>query len=139
MASAAQIVRGTIFRAEHDSSFDFWESAEPRKKFCIAFNLSAITEKDDVHYFICTKDVSRFRENTSLLSDCLIVPKGSYNCFPLETAIDTSYLCVVPFAKLNSKGLKVVGTLTATDVQKLESIVSGGRILVTRSRKLLGL
>ncbi len=131
--------RGCVFRAEHDSSYDFWNSPDPRWKLCLAFNVTPPTEADDVHYFIATSQLNYFRENPHLLSDVLILPRNEYIFFPEETAIDFRDLRVVPWPKLQSKGLRILGRLSDEDIRRCESIIRAARLLPNRDRRRLGL
>jgi hypothetical protein len=80
--------RGTVFRAEHDSSYLLWQSDEPRS-IAVAFNLTLPSAAGDaVHYFLATSKVARFRENPTILDEVAIFAAGSYPFFPEETAID---------------------------------------------------
>lgn len=128
-----------MFRAEHDDSFDFWKSSEPRWKLCLVFNAVPPSAPDDIHYFLTTSKVASFRERPSLLSDVLILPAGTYPFFPQETLIDFRSLHVVPFPKLLSKGLRVLGELTPSDIAACESTAGTARTLENRWKKLLRL
>jgi hypothetical protein len=119
------LYRGCVFRAEHDSSYDFWNSPDPRWKLCLAFNATTPGEADDVHYFIATSQVNYFRENPHLLSDVLIIQPNEYKFFPAETAIDFRDLRVVPWTKLQSKGLRILGYLTDEGPRSVESATLG--------------
>jgi hypothetical protein len=134
-----QLVRGTVFRAEHDDSFEFWNSSDPRSKLCLTFNLTPPTAGGDVHYFLATSKVSSYRENPSILSDTFIISPGRYAFFPDETLIDFRTLCVVPMDKLIGKRLEVKGELSKEDLAATEKIVGVARILENRAKKLLGL
>jgi len=84
MAIAA-LHRGVIFRAEHDDSYPFWGDNEPpRSKLCLVFNADPVQE-GDVHYFLATSKVDRYRESPSILSDVLILPPASYTSFSIDT------------------------------------------------------
>jgi len=131
--------RGTVFRAEHDDSFAFWESGDPRWKLCLVFNVTPPDNADDVYYFLATSKVSKYRENPSILSDTLILPAGAYPFFPEETLLDFRTLCIVSLDKLMGKGMKVVGELNAADLRKCEEIAGTARILENRAKKLIGL
>jgi len=135
----AALRRGSIFRAEHDSSFEFWKSAEPRWKLCLAFNSIPPATDGDVHYFIATSKIAYFRENPHLLSEVLLFPPNAYDFFPEETAIDFRELRIVPFAKLESKGLRILGQLTAVDIERCESAIRTARVLSNRDRRRLDL
>jgi hypothetical protein len=135
----AALRRGSIFRAEHDSSYAFWQSTEPRWKLCLAFGAAPADPTGDVHYFIATSKVNYFRENPQLLSEVLILPPASYPFFPEETAVDLRELRIVPFMKLQANGLEVLGHLTPEDILRCESIVRAGRLLSNRDRRLLKL
>jgi hypothetical protein len=139
MPSAPVVPRGCVFRAEHDSSYEFWNSADPRWKRCLAFNTTPCEPSGDVHYFIATSKLTYFRENPQLLSDVLIIPEKSYRFFPDETAIDFRDLRVVPLAKLQAKGLRILGDLTDEDVRRCESMIRAARLLENRAKRLLGL
>jgi hypothetical protein len=139
--AAPEIVlpRGCVFRAEHDSSYEFWNSDNPRWKLCLAFNVTPPEASDDVHYFIATSQLTYFRENPHLQSEILILPGNAYRFFPDETAIDFRELRVVSLTKLQSKGLRVLGYLTADDISRCEAVIRSGRILENRDRRRLGL
>ena len=137
--SAPVLRRGIVFRAEHDDSFGFWVSEGSRSKLCVVFNAKEPEVNDDVHYFLATSKVARYRENPTLLSDVLILPAGLYACFPEETLIDFRELCVVPFRKLVAKNLTVAGVLSDDHVRECEKVVGSARILENRAKKLLGL
>jgi len=139
MKPAVQMRRGTVFRAVHDEDYEFWVRDEPRSKFCIVFNLTPPSEGDDVHYFITTKDVTRYRETPLLLSECVILAKGTYPFFELETAIQLDSLCVVPYRRLRTKRLKYLGELSPHDIARCEDVIRASRVLLPRDRKLLGL
>jgi hypothetical protein len=136
---SSSLPRGSVFGAQHDSSYDFWASGDPRWKLCVAFNAVPPAAADDVHYFIATSQVNYFRENPQLESEVLILAPGSYSFFPEETAIDFRDLRIVPRAKLNSKGLKILGSLSEDDVRKCEAIIRGTRLLENRSKRRLAL
>lgn len=138
MPGTPDISRGCVFRAEHDSSYEFWNSDEPRWKRCLAFNLVPPSASDDVHYFITTSKLTYFHENPHLLSDILILPANEYRFFPEETAIDFRDLRVVPLAKLQSKGLSILGQITPADVARCEAVIRTARLLENRAKRLLG-
>jgi len=117
----------------------FWKSTEPRWKLCLAFNSIPPGTDGDVHYFIATSKITYFRENSHLLSEVLVFPPDAYDFFPEETAIDFRELRIVPFAKLESKGLRILGQLTAVDIERCESAIRTVRILSNRDRRRLGL
>lgn len=132
--------RGRVFGAQHDSSYEFWQSTEPpRWKLCVSFNAEPPEPQGDVYYFIATSKLTYFRENPQLLSEILIFGKGSYAFFPEETAIDFRDLRTVPVAKLLSKGLRVLGDLSAKDVQRCEAVIKAARLLDNRSKRRLAL
>jgi hypothetical protein len=58
---------------------------------------------------------------------------------PEETAIDFRDLHVVPFAKLQSNGLRVLGHLTSADTQRCEATIRTARLLSNRDRRRLNL
>lgn len=91
-----QIVRGVVFGAEHDSTYEFWESEEPRWKRCVAFNVTQPKLDEDVLYFICTSNVSFFREHPQFLSDAVFFAANSYQFFQDETVLDLRTLAAVP-------------------------------------------
>ncbi|HEV7573479.1 MAG TPA: hypothetical protein VGQ21_18430 [Thermoanaerobaculia bacterium] len=131
--------RGCVFRAEHDASYEFWKSPDARWKLCLAFNSIPADTTSDVHYFIATSKLTYFRENPHLLSEVLIVPPNLYSFFPEETAIDFRDLHVVPFSKLQSNGLRVLGHLTPGDIQRCEATIRAARLLSNRDRRRLNL
>jgi hypothetical protein len=131
--------RGSIFRAEHDSSYAFWKSGGARWKLCLSFGSAPVEAAGDVHYFSSTSKVNYFRENPHLHSEVLILKPGVYSFFPEETAIDFRELRIVPMAKLQANGLEVLGHLTVEDIQRCESIIRAGRLLSNRDRRLLDL
>lgn len=131
--------RGTIFRAVHDDTYENWQRDEPQWKFCVVFNVQSPSERDDVHYFFTTKNVEKYTEHPLLLSECLILAKGTYGCFPLETAIEFDQLQIVAFAKLRSKGLCVRGQLSPEHITLCEKRIGKARVLLPKHRKLLGL
>ena len=131
--------RGAVFGASHDASYDFWVSGEPKWKMCLAFNVNPPAANDDVHYFIATSNVGFFRENPHLLSDVLILPARAYPFFPEETVLDFRDLCVVPLAKLQAKGLKLLGKLNESDVTRCENTIRSARILGNREKRRLAL
>jgi len=88
--------RGVVFSAEHDNTYTFWHDDDPQKKYCSVFNAEPLSDDGDVHYFLATSNVSRYRESPSLLSDVLILPLGSYEFFDRETVLDFRELCIVP-------------------------------------------
>jgi hypothetical protein len=69
----------------------------------------------------------------------LIFPPNAYRFFPEETAIDFRDLHVVPFAKLQSNGLRVLGHLTSADAQRCEATIRTARLLSNRDRRRLNL
>lgn len=138
MPGTPDLPRGCVFRAEHDSSYEFWKSDEPRWKRCLAFNAVPPAAADDVHYFIATSKLTYFRENPHFLSDILIFPANAYPFFPEETAIDFRDLRVVALAKLQSKGLRILGHITPQDVARCETVVRTARLLQNRAKRLLG-
>lgn len=138
-APATKLQRGSVFGAQHDSSYDFWASSDPRWKLCVVFNTTPPAASDDVQYFIATSQVNYFRENALLASEVLILPPGSYPFFPEETAIDFRDLRIVPRPKLESKGLKVLGDLSAHDIQRCEAIIRAARLLENRAKRRLAL
>jgi hypothetical protein len=85
MVAAPTLPRGTVFGADHDDTYEFWNSPDPSWKRCLAFNVTPPTVTDEVHYFIATSQVNAFRENPQLLSDILVFPANSYPFFPKET------------------------------------------------------
>jgi hypothetical protein len=131
--------RGTVFRAEHDDSFDFWRSPEPRNKIALVFNRNPVGSSDDVHYFLATSKVSKYRENPAVLGDTLIFAAGSYPFFTEETLLDFTNLCTVPYTKLLGKGLQVLGALTDADVARCANTIALARVLENRAKKLLRL
>jgi hypothetical protein len=132
--------RGVVFRAEHDRSYPFWGNDEPpRSKLCLVFNADPVRPGDDVHYFLATSKVAKYRESPSILSDVLILPPASYPFFPQETLIDFRNLCVVALEKLVTKRLRVRGTINAEDVRRCEDVAAKARILDNRHKRLLGL
>jgi hypothetical protein len=137
--AAPDLLRGTVFRAEHDDSFEFWRSPAPRNKIGLVFNVNRVDAPGDVHYFLATSKVSKYRENPAVLSDTLIFPAGTYPFFTEETLLDFTSLCTVPYAKLLEKGLLVLGSLTAADVARCAKTIGAARILENRAKKLLGL
>lgn len=142
MVEAAQpqtLRRGSVFGAHHDSSYEFWQSSDPRWKLCLAFNSTPPDPAGDVYYFIATSKLTYFRENPQLLSEILILAAGSYAFFPEETAIDFRELRTAPLAKLLSKGLRVLGDLSAEDVRRCEGVVRAARLLDNRSKRRLAL
>lgn len=139
MAKPPQLERGCVFGADHDSTFGFWISRDPRWKRCLAFNFTPPPVNDDVHYFIATSRVNYFREHPLLMPDVRIFAASSYSFFPEETAIDFRELRVVPLAKLRTKGLKLLGKLSTDDLRSCEMVVRSARILENRAKKMLGL
>ncbi|HXH95429.1 MAG TPA: hypothetical protein VNN25_27885 [Thermoanaerobaculia bacterium] len=138
MAIAA-LHRGVIFRAEHDDSYPFWGDNEPpRSKLCLVFNADPVQE-GDVHYFLATSKVDRYRESPSILSDVLILPPASYPFFPRETLIDFRRLCVVSIEKLVTKRLTLRGVLSDEDIRRCEDVAAKARILDNRHKRLLRL
>jgi hypothetical protein len=131
--------RGCAFRAEHDSSYEFWKSTNARWKLCLAFNSTPPAAAGDVHYFIATSKLTYFRENPHLLSDVLIFPPNTYSFFPEETAIDFRDLHIVPLAKLQANGLRILGQLTAAHTARCEAMIRAARLLSNRDRRLLNL
>lgn len=131
--------RGCVFRAEHDASYDFWNSDDPRWKRCLAFNSTPPEPAGDVHYFVATSQINYFRENPHLLSEVLILQPNRYRFFPEETAIDFRDLRIVSLEKLQLKGLRILGNLTPEDVQRCESIIRTARLLSNRDRRRLAL
>jgi hypothetical protein len=69
----------------------------------------------------------------------LIFQPNTYSFFPEETAIDFRDLHIVPFAKLQSNGLRIVGALTAADVERCEATIRAARLLPNRDRRRLNL
>jgi len=139
MSKTEVLERGSVFGAEHDSSYDFWKSGDPRWKRCLAFNASATDAAGDVEYFIATSKLTYFRENPHMLSEVLILPPNSYPFFPEETAIDFRQLCIVSLGKLQSNGLRVIGHLTSDDIRRCEERIRAARLLPNRDRRRLGL
>ena len=139
MSTPATLRRGSVFRAHHDSSYEFWSSDEPRWKLCLAFNSAPPDPAGDVHYFLATSKLTYFRENPHLLSEVLIFPPNMYSFFPEETAIDFRDLRVVTFAKLQTNGLRVLGHLTTEDVKRCESTIRTARLLSNKDRRRLDL
>src|SRR5438105_2874652 len=140
MASSPTLLqRGCVFRSEHDPSYEFWKSADARWKLCLTFNSAPAEVTDDVHYFIATSKLTYFRENPHLLSEVLILPANTYSFFPDETAIDFRDLYIVPFAKLQSSGLRILGQLTAADIERCEAIIRTARLLSNHDRRRLDL
>jgi hypothetical protein len=131
--------RGCVFRAEHDASYEFWKSTDARWKRCLAFNSEPADAASDVHYFLATSKLTYFRENPHLLSEVMIFSPHAYSFFPEETAIDFRDLHVVPFVKLRSNGLQVLGHLTPADVEQCEATIRGARLLPNRDRRRLNL
>jgi hypothetical protein len=131
--------RGCVFRAEHDSSYEFWKSADARWKLCLTFNATPPDATGDVHYFIATSKLTYFRENPHLLSEVLIFQPNTYSFFSEETAIDLRDLHIVPFVKLQSNGLRIVGELSAADVGRCEAAIRVARLLPNRDRRRLNL
>jgi hypothetical protein len=134
-----RLQRGCVFRAEHDPSYDFWKSADARWKLCLTFNSTPPDATSDVHYFIATSKLTYFRENPQLLSEVLILPARTYSFFPEETAIDFRDLHIVPLTKLQSNGLRILGQLTAADIERCETIIRAARLLSNRDRRRLNL
>lgn len=144
MGSPKQIIieRGCVFGAEHDPSFgDAWVSQSAEWKKCLAFNVGpAVTDdSENVCYFLATAELWRFRENPQLLSEVCFFPANSYSFFPEETAIEFSYLWLVPLGKLKRHGLKVQGHLTSVDIERCIVGARGARLLSPKERRLLGL
>lgn len=132
--------RGIVFRAEHDSTYEFWGNDQPpRSKLCLAFNADPVSDGGDVHYFLTTSKVTRYRETPSILSDVLILPPGSYDFFPDETLLDFRRLCVVSFSKLVTHRMTIKGTIGEEDIRRCADIASTARILETSAKKLLRL
>jgi|ERR1051325_2732192 hypothetical protein len=133
--------RGTVFRAEHDNTYEFWGSGAPRSKYGVVFNAAPVAgeSNEEVLYFLCTSKVSKLREKPAVLSDVMILPAGEYTFFPDETAIDCRSLCAVPLAKLVQHHMKIVGELTPAHIRQCEETVAKARILEFRAKKLLGL
>jgi hypothetical protein len=139
MRPAHGLQRGTIFRAVHDETYELWRRDEPREKFGVVFNVTPPSERDDVLYFITTKNTSRYTRRPYLLSECLILPKGSYACFDHKTAIEFDELWEVPLVKLRRKGLMIVGQLSPEHVATCEAKIRLARILLPEYKKLIGL
>jgi hypothetical protein len=136
------IGRGCIFGAEHDPSFgDTWVSQSAEWKKCLAFNVGpAVTDdSENVHYFLATAELWRFRENPQLLTEVCFFAANSYPFFPQETAIEFSYLWTVPLGKLKQHGLRVQGHLTTGDVERCINGARGARLLTPKERRLLAL
>lgn len=134
------LYRGTVFRAEHDSTYDFWGSEQPpRSKLCLVFNADPVSDGDEVQYFLTTSKVTKYRETPSILSDVLILPPASYDFFPDETLLDFRHLCVVPFAKLATHRISIKGKISEEDVRRCAEIISKARLLENRAKKLLRL
>jgi hypothetical protein len=131
--------RGCVFRAEHDESYEFWKSADARWKLCLTFNSTPPAATDDVHYFLATSKLTYFLENPHLLSEVVIFPPNTYSFFPEETAIDFRDLLIVPFVKLQSKGLHILGKLTSADSERCEATIRAARLLSNRDRRRLNL
>jgi len=135
----AELRRGCVFGADHDTSLDFWVS-DPKWKRCLLFNTSPPTDAETAHYFIASaSSVSYFRENGHLMSDALILPANSYPFFPKETALDFRVLCKVPMAKLRQMNLRVLGHLSDEDVARCEVAANSANQLVNNDKRLLGL
>ena len=135
----AVLQRGTVFGAQHDDTYDWWQSEEPKWKWCLVFNAKPLQPDEDVLYFVATSQLTYFRENPNLLTDILILAAGTYPFFPVETAIDFRDLRMVPLAKLLEKGLRIAGLLSAADVARCESIVRQARLLENRAKRDLAL
>ncbi len=133
------ITRGCVFGATHDATFEFWIDDKPKWKRCLAFGLTPPSDDEDAHYFIGTSNVNRFTEQPLLMTDCLIFEAGSYPFFPEKTAIDFSELCIVPMEMLRKKGLKTLGHMSATDIERCAKVIAEARILPNKHKKLLGL
>ncbi|HEV7428512.1 MAG TPA: hypothetical protein VGQ46_19310 [Thermoanaerobaculia bacterium] len=73
------------------------------------------------------------------MSEVLIFPANAYRFSPEETAIDFRDLDVVPFAKLQSNGLQVLGHLTDEDTRRCEATMRAARLLSNRDRRRLNL
>lgn len=131
--------RGCVFGAEHDTSYDFWVSADPRWKRCLAFNTTPPEATEEVHYFLSTSQVNFFREHPQFGAEVLIFPANAYPFFPAETAVDFRDLRAVPMAKLQSKGLRVLGQLSAHDIGRCLAIIMASRLLDNRAKRKLGL
>jgi hypothetical protein len=139
MTQTPLIERGCVFGADHDSTYGFWISKDPRWKRCLAFNLTPPSVHDDVHYFIATSQVNYLREHPLLASDVRIFAANAYSFLPEETAIDFRELRVVPLAKLQTKGLKFLGKLSTDDIRSCETVIRSARILENRAKRMLGL
>jgi hypothetical protein len=141
-SSKISIERGCVFGAEHDPSYgNAWISDEVEWKKCLAFNLGpAVTaDADDVHYFLATAELWRFRENPQLMSEVCFFDANSYPFFGQETAIEFSYLWRVPLAKLKGHRLKIQGRLSDADIKRCVESARGARLLNQKERRLLGL
>jgi hypothetical protein len=134
-----ELVRGCVFGAEHDRSFDFWASGESRWKLCVAFNATPPAADDDVHYFMATSQVNFFRERTQLAAEAVIFPANSYPFFPVETVLDFRDLRIAPKAKLQAKGLRVLGHLSDEDISRCVTTIRAARLLENRAKRRLGL
>jgi hypothetical protein len=139
MQPASPIKRGTIFQAIHDDTYESWERDEPRKKYGIVFNALPPTENDDVHYFLTTKDTSYYLENPSLVTECLILPKGSYSCFRFDTAIQFDEFIIHSLAKLRQKGFRPLDQLTPEHIALCEAKARVARLLLPVHVKVLKL
>jgi len=138
MGASALLERGSVFGAEHDSSYEFWVSPDPRWKLCLAFNATPPSFTDDVHYFIATSQVSYFREHPQFASDVVIFAPNAYPFFPQETAMDFRDLRIVPLAKLQQKGFKPLGRLRASDIAACEATARSARLLENPSQEGAG-
>lgn len=139
MRPAHGLQRGTIFWAVHDETYEFWVRDEPRGKYCVVFNIAPPSEQDDVLYFLTTGSTRYYTQRPHLLTECLILPKGSYACFDRKTAIQFGDLCQAPLSKLRMKGLMIVGQLSPEHVAACEAKIRLARKLLPEYKKLIGL
>jgi hypothetical protein len=133
------LTRGTVFHAEHDTTFGDWHNPSAQWKICLAFNATPATAGDEVHYFFFTSNVSVYRENPVLFADFLEFPKGCYDFIKVDSALDFRKLRRAPFVKLRGHGLRVAGSLSVEDLRRCEYAAGIARVLPMRDKKLLGL
>lgn len=139
MRPAHGLQRGTIFWAVHDETYEFWVRDEPRPKYCVVFNMTPPSERDEVFYFFTTGRTKYYTQRPYLFSEYLILPKGSYGCFDRKTAIEFGDLRQVPLAKLRRKGLEPLDQLSPEHIAMCEEKIRMARNLLPEYKKLIGL
>lgn len=126
-----RLTRGTILRFE----FNEWNDpakVDPGPKFAVVLNNSNVT--DPIYLALTTSKVGQYKQSNKHAGAVMLIAPGTYECFPIETAIMFRH-DPVEVAREQLSGqihvgkLTFVGDLTAADLARMDTIIIQSRAL----------